>query len=103
MTDDIDDDLLFGSYEGCCKGCDDYAPVDDIGLCETCADKMDRDLIRKRDWAYSASAYGVPPDRREDLRKHVIKEYGEKLELLAADPPEKGQSKSRKKKRNRRR
>jgi len=76
---------LFASYEAICKGCDAYGPVDDIGLCNKCTAKVDRDMIRKRDWDYSVSAFGCPLTKREDLRKRVIAQYGEALELLAAE------------------
>jgi len=69
-----------------------------LGLCVECAGKLDRDLIRQRDWAYSVSAFGVPESRLEDLRKEVIKNYGAKHELIA--PPNRTQKKSKEKKRN---
>jgi hypothetical protein len=34
-----------------------------------------RDLIRQRDWDYSALAYGVPPEKREALRNEIIGYY----------------------------
>lgn len=37
-----------------------FLPVNDLGLCEDCASKLDRDMIRKRDWAYSVLAFGCP-------------------------------------------
>jgi hypothetical protein len=103
MIEDTDDDLEFGSYQAICKGCDAYALVDDIGLCEDCAAKMDRDLIRKRDWDYSATAFGCPVDRREELRDHIIAEYGEALEILVPEPPGEGRSTRRKRRRRSRR
>ena len=101
-TDDIfdfedDDPNGFGFYEGECQGCDIFQSLNDLGLCEECAGKFDRDLIRQRDWAYSVSAFGVPESRLEDLRKDVIKHYGEKLELISAT--KRTQKKSKKKKR----
>ena len=101
--EEVDEDLLFGCYEGECQACDAYTRVNDIGLCEDCDAKMDRDLIRKREWDYSASAFGCPVNKREELRQHIIAEYGEVLELLAEEPPRKGQSKSGRGKRRRRR
>jgi len=102
-ADDIfdfeDDDLNgFGFYEGECQGCDIFQSLNDLGLCVECAGKLDRDLIRQRDWAYSVSAFGVPESRLEDLRKEVIKNYGAKHELIA--PPNRTQKKSKEKKRN---
>ncbi|EFK06487.1 conserved hypothetical protein [delta proteobacterium NaphS2] len=92
-----DDDDIFPRYEAECQGCDMWGLVDDIGLCEDCAEKLDRDMIRKRDWAYSASAFGCPENKLEDLRNEVIKRYGSKLELIAEDKPRK-----KKRKKNRR-
>jgi len=87
MTEDTNDDMLFGSYEAICKACDASAPVNDLGLCEDCDAKMDRDLIRKREWDSSASAFGCPIDKREDLRRHIVTHYGEALELLTGEGP----------------
>ena len=70
-------------YEAQCQACDGYGPVDDIGLCASCSEKIDRDFIRLRDWDYSASAFGLPPSARETLRDQVIARHGKKLELLA--------------------
>ena len=81
------DDSGFGFYEGVCQGCEELTEVDDIGMCEDCAGKLDRDLIRKRDWDYSVSAFGCPVEKLEDLRKHIIAQHGERLEILAEEPP----------------
>jgi hypothetical protein len=54
-----------------------------------------RTLIRQRDWDYSALAFGVPPEKRETLRKEIIGRYGEKLELIA--PKKEPQRKPKKK------
>jgi hypothetical protein len=51
MAKNFDDDA-FGLYEATCQACDGHARVNDLGLCETCDGKMDRDLIRMREWAY---------------------------------------------------
>ena len=95
---DLDD---YGFYEGTCQGCDIFQPLNDLGLCEKCARKLDRDLIRQRVWAYSVSAFGVPDSELENLRKEVIKHYGEKLELIA--PKNRNQKKSKKRKRKKKR
>ena len=55
-------------------------------LCEDCAAKLDRDMIRQRDWDYSATAWACPENRREELRAEVIREHGAKLELIAPSP-----------------
>ena len=94
---DFEDDELNGIHEGECQGCDIFQALNDMGLCAECAGKLDRDLIRQREWAYSALAFGVPESKREELRKEVIKHHGKKLELIA---PTKGtQKKSKKNKR----
>jgi hypothetical protein len=57
---------------------------------------LERDLIRQRDWDYSALAYGVPAENREALRNEIIGRYGGKLELISA---KKKPARKRKKKR----
>lgn len=92
-----DDELNgFGFYEGECQGCDIFTRLNDLGLCEECAGKLERDLIRQRDWDYSALAYGCPEFEREELRKEIIARHGEKLELIA---PKKAPQRKRNKKR----
>jgi len=45
-----DDELNgFGFSEGECHGCDLFTRLNDLGLCEECAGKLERDLIRQRD------------------------------------------------------
>jgi len=86
---ELDDD--WSGYDGQCQACDSYGPVDDLSLCEDCAAKLERDLIRRRDWAYSAAAFGLSADDREELRRQVIAQYGQALELIA--PAQKGAAK----------
>jgi hypothetical protein len=83
-------------YETACCGCDAFTRTDDIGLCEECAGKLDRDMIRQRAWDYSATVFAVPPERREELRSAVIRQYGKDLELVAPDVPERPATKGRK-------
>lgn len=83
-----DDDMEFGLYDGQCVACDAYTRVNDLSLCEECDAKFDRDLIRKREWDYSATAFGCPVEKREELRDYIIAEYGEALEILAEGPPQ---------------
>ncbi|MDY6989485.1 MAG: hypothetical protein SWQ30_15675 [Thermodesulfobacteriota bacterium] len=90
-----DDQNDFGFYEGECQGCDVFQPLNDMGLCEACAGKFDRDLIRQREWAYSALAFGCPESKLEELRKEVIQQHGADLELIA--PTKKNQKKRRRK------
>lgn len=88
---DGDREDSFSHYEGECQGCGLFLPVDDIGFCERCAGKLERDFIRERQWDYSAMAFGVPTEKREELRKAVIDQYGERLELIL---PSKGGKKT---------
>ncbi len=87
-------DEAWSGPQGECRGCDLWGPVNDLGLCDDCAAKLDRDLIRQptgglrlRAWDYAAMAFGVAPQDRERLRDHVIARVGEKLELIASAPP----------------
>ncbi len=84
-----------------CLACDTYAPLDQFGLCDDCADKLERDLIRDRAWDYSATAFGTPADQLEALRKQVIHEYGAAHELIQSPNPrpKNKRSKSRARKR----
>ncbi len=95
-----------GSYEAECAGCDVFTRVDDLMLCEECAAKLDRDLIRERDWEYSATAWACPEARREELRAQVIREHVAKLELIAPSPapkkPKKGRGRRKRKRRRKR-
>jgi hypothetical protein len=81
-TLDSDDDFL-DFAESQCQGCDQYLSVNDLGLCDECAGKLDRDLIRQCDWDYAVSAFGLDEAGREELRRQVIGQHGEKLELIA--------------------
>jgi hypothetical protein len=97
-----DQDLLAWDVPyGECFGCDDYAAVNDDGLCRKCSQKLERDLIRQREWDYSVSAYGLTAGGREELRNRVIAQYGKRLELIAEKPS--GKSGHRRKKRKKRR
>lgn len=93
--DDYFDDGEFGIWDGKCQACDLWTRVDDVGLCVDCSAKLDRDMIRQRNWDYSAAAFGVPTDRREELRAEVIRQYGERLELISADGPVEAEGKGR--------
>jgi hypothetical protein len=73
----------WGMYDGQCAACDLWGRVNDMGLCERCAGKLERDLIRERDWDYAASAFGLSADDREKLRRQVVEQYGEARELIA--------------------
>ena len=81
--EDLDNEDYWHNYDGECQGCDIYGPVDDMSLCDECAGKLERDLIRQCDWDYCFSAFAIPGKEREKLRNNVIKKYGESLELIA--------------------
>ncbi len=81
---------------GECAGCEIFGRINDLGLCEGCSGKLERDLIRNRDWAYSVTAYGLSHEQREDVRKQVVRKYGEGLELIAPSRPAKSNRKRRK-------
>jgi hypothetical protein len=71
---------------GECVGCERLvAQCDDLGLCPACAAKLDRDMIRARDWERSWTAWQTPVDQREALRAQVVARYGARYELIA--PP----------------
>ena len=57
--------------------------MDDLGLCEKCITKLERDLIRQRDWDYLAWACGLSDGGQKKLYQQVIAQYGKKLELIA--------------------
>lgn len=101
IFDSQDDEVNgFGFYEGECQGCDLFSMLNGFGLCEECAGKLERDLIRQRDWEYSVLAYGCPESKREELRKEIVARYGEKLELIGPkDEPQRKRKKKRKGKR----
>ena len=104
IFDSEDDEFNgYGFYEGECQGCDIFQALDDMGLCAECAAKLDRDLIRERDWDYSVTAFGVPDSKREELRKEVIKHHGEKLELIAPTKVTTKKSKKNRRKKKRKR
>ena len=82
--EDIDDEDFWHNYDGECQACDMHGPVDDMLLCDECAGKLERDLIRQRDWDHCVSAFVLPDKEREKLRNNVIKKYGKALELIVA-------------------
>jgi hypothetical protein len=80
-----------------CAGCERLVAVDDLGLCQECSAKLDRDLIRARDWAYSVTAALTQETERETLRLNVIARYGAAYELI--QPPTQAERRARKPKR----
>ncbi len=71
--------------EGQCQACEAFGAVYDLQLCASCSERLERDLIRNRDWDYSCLAFGLSTEQREALRREVIREHGPSLELLARD------------------
>ncbi len=98
MTDP-QDERDTGMIDTICDGCDLPFPVNDLGLCDECFAKLERDLIRGRDWAYSATAFGTPQEQLEALRERVIRDYGAEYELIL--PPGMKERWKRKNKRTR--
>jgi len=79
QTEGDDDNSPVGAF---CRGCGLPLPLNDLGLCDDCYVKLERDLIRMRDWEHSAEAFGVPDTQLEALRDRIIRDYGATLELL---------------------
>ena len=68
--------------EGECAGCGGFSRINELALCEACSARLERDLVRERDWAYSVTAFGLSDEDRERLRKEVVREFGEDPELV---------------------
>jgi len=81
------DDNTFGTWDGQCRACDTWTRVNDLLLCKECDAKIQRDLIRARDWDYVAAAFGLDDQGREQLRAQVIRLYGAKNELIVEQQP----------------
>lgn len=80
------DDNDFGLWQAQCQACDRWAMVNDLGLCEACDAKIQRDLIRARQWDDVAAAFGLNDESRELLRSEVIRQYGAANEMIADEP-----------------
>jgi len=78
----MEDAEAFGLWEGQCQACEMWGVVNDMMLCEECDAKIQRDLIRARDWDYVAAAFGLDEEGRERLRAEVIRRYGARNELM---------------------
>jgi len=91
-----EDDSISELIDTFCVACDLPFPVNDLGLCDNCFAKLERDLIRSRDWDYSVTAFGVALDQLEALRERVIRDYGAAYELMESPKkPKNKRSKSR--------
>lgn len=94
-----EEDDLFGDMQALCYGCDCFQPLNDLGLCGECAAKVDRDLIRQRDWNYAVATYGLDAAQREELRSSVIARYGAQHEMISPPRAKKSTKKKTRKKR----
>lgn len=79
QKDDSSTDELIDTI---CVGCDLPFPVNDLGLCDNCFAKLERDLIRSRDWERSVTAFAVASDQLEALRERIVGDYGADYELI---------------------
>ena len=77
---------LFVLFEAECQACNTFTQLRHDGLCEHCAGKLDRDLVRERDWDCSTLASGYSDSQREQLRAQIVTRYGERLELIVPTP-----------------
>ena len=77
-----EDDEAALARAGDCTSCELFRPLDELGLCPVCAAMLERDLIRQRDWDYTAATSFLAAEDREALRQQVVAEYGKELELI---------------------
>jgi len=91
----VEDEELFGLWDGQCQACEMWGRVNDLMLCEECDAKIQRDLIRARNWDYVAAAFGLDDRGRERLRDEVIRQYGAENELIMDQKPKKRKSRQR--------
>ena len=83
----MEDERLFGIWEGQCQACEMWGPVNDMMLCEECDAKIQRDLTRARAWEYVVDAFGLDDQGRERLRAEVIRQYGAGNEMIIDQEP----------------
>jgi hypothetical protein len=79
---EYEDDETALERAGVCAYCDMFRPLDDQGLCLVCAAMLERDLIRQRGWEYAAATAFLSDEDREAVRRKVVAQYGEGLELI---------------------
>ena len=91
----MEDEELFGLWDGQCQACEMWGRVNDLMLCEECDARIQRDLIRARDWDYVAAAFGLDDRGRERLRAEVIRQYGAENELIMDQKPKRRKSRRR--------
>jgi hypothetical protein len=80
------DEASFGCWDYQCQACDKWGLVNDMLLCEECDAKLQRDLIRGRDWDYVVAAFGLDDKGQERLRAEVVHRYGPNNELIVTPP-----------------
>lgn len=86
MTDERYEDDYWDNWNGeICVGCDLPSHVNDVGLCDSCYAKLERDMIRSHDWDRSGLAFGTPDSELENLRLRIMREFGKDYELI--EPP----------------
>lgn len=72
---------------GLCAVCALPLSLNELGLCERCAAKLERDLIRGREWDYSETAFLPTDEQLETLRERILREYGADNELVVHEKP----------------
>lgn len=76
---------ILKDYEGNCRGCGTVANLDDMGYCESCGEKFERDMLRLRKWEFSLTASYIPQDEYESLRQDTIDQFGREFEILTEE------------------
>lgn len=87
MKQENDKEDTFGRMDGQCIACDIFGEVNDLGICEDCAGKLERDMMRQNDWDHTNSGFALNDAQRQKLLSEIIKKYGPALELIAPDKP----------------
>ena len=101
-TDEIDKSENNGDGIGECAACGLFQILYNNYMCEECTGMLERDLIRQKDWEYSAIAYGMSDNQREELYKETIRKYGNDLEMIKMDKRKKNRNKRKRKTRTNR-
>jgi hypothetical protein len=81
-----------------CIACELLTEVNELGFCEACFEKFERDLIRSRDDALISQ---MTAKTFHTLRKEVIRVYGAEYELLSPPKRKNKSTRSRETKRKR--
>ncbi len=78
-ADEMIEALAWGG--GKCQACDTFTEVNDMSLCDDCDEKIQRDMIRDKEWDYVVEAFGLSNEGRDKLYQDTIKKHGRKKEL----------------------